>query len=371
MDLLAEHIVIGEKEALEPLLELLTAFARDLGVRFEKHYGRALGLIRDILATPQDVEVIEWTFGSLAWLFKYLWRLLVSNLCPTYDALAPLLGKTRHTPHVARFAAEALSFLVKKAATPSNRETALAKIVEHVRDDLCAMAEDRQYTLYRDGIMAMFAEAIRGTGEAIYTSGPAVAQALLAALPDAEREPNPNAIWTGVVSGALTSVMHGSNAENMTELLAAVVEHIRSDEDNALAGRPWRSIPWFRVLGTLAGVRGGARVAEWSAIVEVLVRLVQNVSQARPDVPEAVEGLLWQEVIANVAVVWHQAPMDALIKHKTAFTQAMTAKPWSRWFIPFCAYMSELDPRRFNSLFRQDFQKWVQSTDGHLDMRQC
>jgi U3 small nucleolar RNA-associated protein 20 len=360
MELLAEHIAAHEKASLEPLLDLLTAFARDLGVRFEKHYGRALELISGILAKPQDVDVIEWTFGSLAWLFKYLWRLLVPNLCPTYDMLAPLLGRSRHTPHVARFAAEAMSFLVTKAAAPSNRQTALGKIVAHIRDDLYSMAGDRQFTLYRDGIMAMFAEAIKGTGEAIHTSGPALAQALLAALPEAEREPNPNPIWTSVICGALTSVLHGSNATAMTELVAAIVGYIRSDVENgSFAHLPWRCLPWCRVIGTLAGVRGGSRVAEWPPLVDAFIRLVESFSMAQPGAVDVMDGLLWRDVIVNAAIVWHQAPMDTLIKHKTAFTHTITHEPFVQWFIPFCVYLHQLDSGRFSSLFRQDFQKWV------------
>ncbi len=133
MDLLASYISLQEKEALEALLDLLTAFAHDLGVRFEKHYARSLDLIVAIASKPQAVEIIEWTFGALAFLFKYLSRLLVQDLRPTYDTVAPLLGKSRQPGHIARFAGEAMSFLVKKAAAPANREKALPLIVSHAR----------------------------------------------------------------------------------------------------------------------------------------------------------------------------------------------------------------------------------------------
>ncbi|KAL2154516.1 hypothetical protein VTH82DRAFT_3192, partial [Thermothelomyces myriococcoides] len=162
MDLLAEYIAKHEKEALEPLLDLVTAFAHDLGVRFEKHYPRALALIVDLASKMHDVEVIEWTFAALAFLFKYLSRLLVPDLRPTYDVVAPLMGKARSPGHIARFAAEAMSFLVKKAAAPSHKDKALPLFVEHVRDDLEATVGQKQFELYSQGIMTMFAEAIKG-----------------------------------------------------------------------------------------------------------------------------------------------------------------------------------------------------------------
>ena len=125
MGLLVQYISLHEKEALEPLLDLLTAFAHDLGTRFEKHYAKSLELLIGIAGKARDVEVIEWTFGALAFLFKYLSKLLVPNLIPTYDVVCGLLGKQRHPPHIARFAAEALSFLVKKAGAPSMKRIPL------------------------------------------------------------------------------------------------------------------------------------------------------------------------------------------------------------------------------------------------------
>jgi len=362
MTLLDEGISTTDKESLEPLLELLTAFARDLGVRFEKYYERSLSLIRNVLATPQEAEVIEWTFGALAWLFKYLWRLLVPNLCPTYDALAPLLGRTRHPPHIARFAAEALSFLIKKAAAPSNRETALQRIVNHVRDDLSTMVDDRQFMLYRDGVMTMFAETIRGTGESIYTSGPACLGAMLDAMPDTERQLDQTTepMWTGVICGALTSVMHGSNADNMAEIVTTIVDHIGRDRVVESTLPPLvRSLPWFQVLGTLVGVRGGSRIQDWASVVDILVKITQELAETKSALGDEARDQFWQRVVVNIAIVWNQAPMDALIKHKMAHTRAMTTQPCMPWFVPFCAYMQELDSGKFDSLFRQDLQKSV------------
>ncbi|PHH88062.1 hypothetical protein CDD83_8047 [Cordyceps sp. RAO-2017] len=102
VELLAEHISLHDRDALEPLLDLLTALAHDLGVRFEKHFSRSLQLILDIVGKPRDVEVIEWSFGAMAFLFKYLSKLLAPDLRPTFDTLSPLLGKSRHPPHIAR-----------------------------------------------------------------------------------------------------------------------------------------------------------------------------------------------------------------------------------------------------------------------------
>ncbi|OAQ99730.1 hypothetical protein LLEC1_07139 [Akanthomyces lecanii] len=232
MDLLEEHIAMQDKDGLEPLLDLLTAFAHDLGSRFEKYYERSLALIIAIASRPQPADVIEWTFGALAFLFKYLSKLLVPDVRPMYKVMAVLLGKTRLPGHVARFAAEAVSFLVKKAAAPSHRETALVGLVEHIRDDLLRMVDDKQFTLYNDGVMTMFAEAIKGTDGSIHTAGAAIIATLMDAIPDDETKLGTRQIWTDVVCGVLTSTIHHCRTEHFDDYAEAIFDAV---ERNAVS----------------------------------------------------------------------------------------------------------------------------------------
>ncbi|KAL5616747.1 hypothetical protein FOBRF1_005495 [Fusarium oxysporum] len=360
MDLLADFIAGQDKEALEPLLDLLTAFSHDLGVRFEKHYGRSLDLIVAIAAKPQDVDVIEWTFGALAFLFKYLSKLLVPDLRPTFNVMAPLLGKSRHPPHIARFAAEALSFLVKKAAAPSHRETALKRLVECARDDLLSIKDDRQFTLYKDGLMNMFAEAIKGTDNIIHSTGPAVFAALVDAIPEEERTLTEDTTWTDVVCGVLTSVIHHATADTFGDFATGVHETIRANMERVSpADRQWQAVPLFRVYGTMAGVRKGNRLTDWAPLIKNFVELLSEVTKAGLEVPHDAASAVWKFVIVNIAIVWHHAPIDALIPHIVPLTQSLSREPFMKWFIPFCSYFCELDAQRFGSLFRNDFQRFI------------
>ncbi|WXC54673.1 hypothetical protein SNK03_000664 [Fusarium graminearum] len=356
-DFLAEFIAGQDKEALEPLLDLLTAFSHDLGVRFEKHYGRSLELIVAIAAKPQDADVIEWTFGSLAFLFKYLSKLLVPDLRPTFKVMAPLLGKSRHPPHIARFAAEALSFLVKKAAAPSQRETALKRLVECARDDLLSVKGDRQFILYKDGLMNMFAEAIKGTDNIVHSTAPAIFAALVDAIPEEERTLSEDTIWTDVVCGVLTSVTHHATAETFGDFADGVHEAIRANmERTTPAERQWQVVPLIRIYGTMAGVRKGYRIRDWSPLIKNFVELLSSVTEAAP---QDASTTVWKFVMASVAIVWHHAPIDALIPHINPLVQSLSREPFMKWFIPFCSYFCELDAQRFGSLFRADFQRFI------------
>ncbi|KAF4983763.1 hypothetical protein FZEAL_886, partial [Fusarium zealandicum] len=362
MDHLADFISGQDKEALEPLLDLLTAFSHDLGVRFEKHYGRSLDLMVAIAAKPQDVEVIEWTFGALAFLFKYLSKLLVPDLRPTYKVMAPLLGKSRHPPHIARFAAEALSFLVKKAAAPSHGEAALKRLVECARDDLISIKDDRQFILYKDGLMTMFAEAIKGTEYTIHSTGPAIFAALVNAIPEEERTLAEETIWTDVVCGVLTSVIHHSNFDTFGEFAQGIHQSVQENMERALPeDQQWQLVPLVRIYGTLAGVRKGSRLSDWTPLIHNLVAMLSSVTKTAPEVPKDVESVVWKSVIVNIAIIWHHAPIDALIPRIVSLVQSLSREPLMKWFIPFCSYFCELDARRFGSLFRNDFQKFIAS----------
>ncbi|OAA80588.1 Armadillo-type fold protein [Akanthomyces lecanii RCEF 1005] len=362
MDLLEEHIAMQDKDGLEPLLDLVTAFAHDLGSRFEKYYERSLALIIAIAIRPQPADVIEWTFGTLAFLFKYLSKLLVPDVRPTYKVMAVLLGKTRLPGHVARFAAEAVSFLVKKAAAPSHRETALVGLVEHIRDDLVGMVDDKQFTLYNDGVMTMFAEAIKGTEGNIHSAGAAILATLMDAIPEDEKKLATRQVWTDVVCGVLTSTIHHCREEHFDDYAEAIFDAV-GQKAVAVAMPPpaWGTIPHIRILGTLAGVRKGSRISNWNRLIQQLVALLAKMVPypSADELSQEESNNLWSRVLVNVAIAWHHAPVDALVPHLASLLQSLTREPLMRWFIPFCALFCALDPRRFGSLLRGDFQKFL------------
>jgi U3 small nucleolar RNA-associated protein 20 len=362
MDLLAEYIARHEKEALEPLLDLVTAFAHDLGVRFEKHYPRALRLIVELASKIHDVEAIEWTFAALAFLFKYLSRLLVPDLRPTYDAVAPLMGKARNPGHIARFAAEAMSFLVKKAAAPSHKDKALPLFVEHVRKDLESMVGQKQLNLYSQGVMTMFAEAIKGVGDGVHSTGPEIFAALLQRVPEEELKLPAQAVWTDVCCGVLTSVIHHANVDTFRALETRLAEEAMAVE---------RSVLFVQVFGTMAGVRKGTRIHDWTALVKALGQLLQSLAIQKEQIEAMDASRVWQKLIVNIAIVWSQAPIDALLPALLTFNGTMTKEPLMRWYILFCSYLADLNSERFRGLFMKDFQKYAFGSPVQVSFLTC
>lgn len=382
MDLLAQYLAMQDREALEPLLDLLTAFAHDLGTKFEQYYQRSLELLVAIASRRQDVDVIEWTFGAFAWLFKYLSKLLVPDLTPTYDMLAGLLGKRKQPIHINRFAAEAMSFLIKKAAAPSNRQSALPRIVAHVRDDLQDLARSlarknqdkegevadyemeaayktKHFEAYREGIMIMFSEAMKGPGTTLHSTANSLFDALLDSVPFTELEAGNPTCWTDVCCGVLTSIIHHSTADSFQVLSESILEAASRRMTSEGQDSPYGLSLFTRLLGIMAGVRSGSKLSDWRPVVKTLTEMLQMLSKDADNISKYSGSIVWDTVVGNTAICWAQAPMDALMPSLNDFNKAMTREPLMRWYIPFCGYLAEVNGSRFRSLFQKPFQKFV------------
>ncbi len=363
MDLLAAHLEMEERESIEPLLELLTDFAHDLGVRFEKHYARALELVISITKTFHDVEVIEWSFACLAFMFKYLSKLLVLDLRPTYDLMAPLLGKERQQPHIARFAAEAMSFLIKKAAAPAVREMALDTIIQHAKSDLLRICGSRQYGLYYHGLMTMFAEAAKGSGLSIHSSGPTIIRSMFSHYDAGEISDIRQSPWLDVICGVLTSLIHHSSSDTFKDIMALVLEQVEDavnsfeiDETKQNFGRLMLTA---KTVGILVAVRKGSRVSDWPAVLSGLLRVLIVLSEKkRAAVNHENDVEFLDIVVLSTSIALQYAPMDSLIPIVSRYMTALSTDPLSRYFLTFCSYLAEVDVERFRPFLLPYFQRY-------------
>ncbi|PBP19527.1 down-regulated in metastasis [Diplocarpon rosae] len=364
MTLFVTYIEKRERESLEPLLELMTDFAHDLGARFEKHYPKALELITSIAGLLQDAAVIEWSFTCLAFLFKYLSKLLVPDLRPTYNLMAPLLGKSRQKPHIARFAAEAMSFLIKKAGAPAHRSTALPLIVKYAKNDLQSIQGTKEFGLYYHGLMTMFAEAMKGNGLSTHTSGPAIFKSLFLVLDESDLNIKERSAWMNIVCGVLTSMIHHSSSDTFPEILTVLVE-TANDTVEAFSGacskhNLLRLLLSARTLGISAGVRKGTRVKNWTAVLSAMASILRTITKNSNFVSENEQDVdLWSSLILSVSIIFQYAPMDAMITFISPFMDALTKDPLMEWFLTFCSYFSDVDADRFTSIALPYFRRFI------------
>ncbi|RKF58396.1 U3 small nucleolar RNA-associated protein 20 [Golovinomyces cichoracearum] len=340
-----------ETESLEPLLELMTEFAHDLGYLFEKHYSKALEIIISIVGKPQDVEVIDWCFSSLTFIFKYLSKLLIPDLRPTYDLMAPLLGKNLQRPHIARFAAESLSFLVRKAGTPAHREKSLELIVNHVKNDFLRLKDTKEFTLYSHGLMTLFAEAIKGQGLSIHTSGPEIFQSMIKALNNSDLEQDEVSHWKDVICGVLISTLHHTNSDSFECILKVIIELANQNKgsDSPLDAQNLRlALLSSQMIAICSGVRKGSRIKSWVEPMKAMSEILQSVSRSFNTIDdEKLNSDIWNTLILSCGIIIQYASIETMACHIPLIMDTLMKAPLARFFLAFCSYLSDTDPERF------------------------
>ncbi|KAH0565480.1 hypothetical protein GP486_001121 [Trichoglossum hirsutum] len=364
IDTLLGYIEKRDPLSLEPLLSLLSHFAHDLGVRFEKHFSRTVALVSSLAAKHLDVDVIEWSFTCLAWLFKYLSRLLVPDLRPLFDIMAPLLGKEHQRQFVTRFAAEAMSFLVRKAGSAHHRNLSpLELLVRHAFGDLKGVVGTKNTAPYQEGLMELFSDALKGPQRGIHSTGETVFRCLLETVQCNGEGGSRYA--EDVVAGVLVRLIHHSDAERFTPILNVI---LRNAERAASENDPGSLRYLARLISIVVTARKGSRIADWSPILDITVKLLEELPTAQGDQALPNPDLIWQ-VFTVTAEALQSAPMEAVIPHLRPAMENVSKDGHKHLFLPFCSYFAELGSERFRSIVLPYFEKfvlthWAQSEDG-------
>ena len=115
-DVLQQHLQVHDSLALQPLLDLLVQFTRDLQDDFMPYLTTFVDILICLLNTHHhDADVLEWIFTCLAKLFWFLRRFLIKDLQMVYRLCSPLLSSSHYREYINTFAAESLSYLLRKA----------------------------------------------------------------------------------------------------------------------------------------------------------------------------------------------------------------------------------------------------------------
>ena len=349
MELLVEYIEKGDKYAEEPLLSLLAHLAHDLGESFEKHFEQAVTVVSRLAATHPDVEVIEWSFACLAWLFKYLSRLLVPDLRPVFDLIAPLLGRERQKAFVSKFAAESLSFLVRKAGAAYHRDQApLRLIVSHISKQVQELQDSAKDLEFRQGIMYLLADSLKGVHRGLHSSATAILQELLAEVYREDSTMLDSPPLEPILLGVLTAIIHHTDVENFNPLMNTILGQIESS--TSTIGHIGLSA---RLLFVACAVRQGDRVSDWKPIL----RCTEDLIKSQQHLAQLDAKTAW-DILSTVSVVFQSCALDAAIPHESLLEELSQA-PWDDFFLSFCNLFASLGAERFKTLLLPYFKRYV------------
>ncbi|KAM0719087.1 hypothetical protein Q7P37_004992 [Cladosporium fusiforme] len=352
MDLLVEYTAKADALAMEPLLNLLSRFAHDLDTRFEKHFARAVSTVAGVASKHPDPAVVEWSFSCLAWLFKYLSRLLTPDLRPVYDLMAIYMGKEAQKPFIVRFASESMSFLVRKAATLYDRDSEpLDRILSHILEDCVASESVRSADLHRQGVMTLLTEAVKGIQHGIHTSGVAVIKSLLRNV-----RKSPSRTSVDIVIGTLTSIIHYTTPETFQPVAKTIVEELEVTEDTV--SDPVASFA-SQTIFTIVSVRKAARIQEWAGLVKIVSVLVKAGTKK-----SLYTAQTKSHILSVLAVILQSATVEAILPALGLLD--LTRQPeWVPQFLPFCDLFARLGDERYQQFLVPHLQKFVLTNWKH------
>lgn len=127
---LQQHLQVLNSLALQPTLDLLVQFTRDLQDDFMPYFTTFFDiLVRLLNSHHHDADVLEWLFTCLAKLFWFLRRFLIKDLQTVYTLCSPLLS-SNYREYINTFAAESLSYLLRKA---KNKDEMFTFMFRHLK----------------------------------------------------------------------------------------------------------------------------------------------------------------------------------------------------------------------------------------------
>lgn len=348
MNNLEKHIKKDDALSLEPLLNLLTYFARDLGPRFECYFGRAVTLLSDTASANNDISVVEWCFNSLAWLFKYLSRLLVTDLRHLYDLMAPLLGKTRQKHFIMRFAAEAFSFLIRKASSMyyKNQEP-LNLILSYVVNDFTSVSE-MERDRYSESIISLIFESVRGVKREIHITGVTTFMVFLQHLRSFPTGSYRNTQYYHLISGLLQKFVHTFDSTTLKQIMDPLLQTISTLSIHGSMSEISLAIALFKAI-TDVKQENFTCCEEAFQILDQLLRY-GNAESRDDDIMDDLRDI--------VTTIFCCSSLEHA-KSNLRILYSMTSGPWQTHFLRLCYDIAEMNGERVEQLLFPVLQRCV------------
>ncbi len=337
---LVEHIDRKDALALEPLLSLTAHLAHDLSQEFERYFSSTVSLVAHVAATHDAPDVIEWSFTCLAWLFKYLSRLLVQDLRPLLGLMKQYLSHRKG--YIARFSAESLAFLLRKSAVLYPKQTGPLNVA---LTDLLREG-DQDHHPPNHGVMALLVETCLGVERAVHSSAADLFRCLILV---AGQLGNPEAVLE-VAQGALVSLIHRTDAAGFQQIIPVLIENIPLSQDADNLGQMTFILTLLEVV---VGTRIGTRIQDWRPVLDTTVILSKFRSQ------HTSQSSLRRLVLSISAMCLQYSPMDQLLPYSRTLLDAIYNYTSSKDFFTYCTMSADLGRARFTQFLLPRLQQYI------------
>ncbi|KAK9458006.1 hypothetical protein V1511DRAFT_491455 [Dipodascopsis uninucleata] len=346
-----KSISLKDQYSLQPLLDLLTNFAHDLGPEFEEFFPRAAKVLVDA-TNHEEIVVVEWTFNCMAYLFKYLFKVLMNDLAAIFDLLFPMLLQSQRKPHLARFGAESFSFFLR-----NSKSVDIEPFISHVFEKI---TESKSKGL-RESVPLLFSEALKGPEGTLHSKSPRLLLKLqnYCSIDYSDEK-------LVVFISILSLTLHHVSSETSQPLYDTLLGWMdRKLEDDKCSMKMLRMI--IVELFVMAGLRKGSRVPDWGKLRRVYQRLV--VKLANFSRSSDFELAVWELGKVTYCIIQYCELSDAEV---TSIIENIYSIDNSKEFLLFVHMLLDLnikdDSLRICSFYLRRYINDLNSIDDYIEM---
>jgi U3 small nucleolar RNA-associated protein 20 len=241
-----------------------------------------------------------------------------------------------------------MSFLIRKAGLVYHKNKApLNRAISFLFADLQETTESRTLETYKEGLMVMFSEAIKGIKGGLYSNASDILQCLIdnAAAADGPQ----NSLPREVVCGVLTSIIHVTTADTFSELLKVVCAFVETDSHKKNGKNLELSTHLMYVCVT---TRKATRIRCWKDVHQSLSILLQRGLEHAES-----HGDVLPRILTSAAYSLQLSPMDEMMPFMRPIMDLVSNAQLATYFLSFCSIFSEFGSERFQIVVLPYFQK--------------
>ncbi|KAJ8099878.1 hypothetical protein POJ06DRAFT_301730 [Lipomyces tetrasporus] len=321
-NMLNDAIAEKEKFVSQALLDLLAQFAHDIGPEFEEFLPKAVGTLISV-SLHEDIEVVEWTFNCMAYLFKYLFRYLVDKLSETFDLISPLFAQRERRPHLSRFAAESFSFFLR-----NSKQTSIDFFLDHAFRELAVSKSAN----FETAICVICTEAMKGPDATLNSKAPRLTLQLQQYCASGADERKFHVFLT-----ILTDTLHHVNKSTSGPLYKVIFKWIEKQLSRDDVS-PELTRQMAQELLLLLGLRKGTRVPDWEAALDTYRMLLVTVNRFPKS--EIKSKAAWELCKVSQCFLRHADNMDETLA--TKIVENVYNIDDSQSFLPFFDSFTDL-----------------------------
>ncbi|KAH6600372.1 hypothetical protein BASA50_002383 [Batrachochytrium salamandrivorans] len=262
VEIIVEHLAIRDSLAIQPILSLVTALAKDLQEEFYPHFPTVFISIISLVKASTHPDVLEAVFNNVAFLFRYLSKKLLPDIEATFSLMIPVL---RHPKlYVRSFAAESFGFLLRKIKENDRQVVVFSFIMDTLLEN--------NLREYLESVSLVFFETVKQVHGVFYSKASMIFHNIISIALD-QADNHSNDIGVRMAEKFMVLVGHYGSKESMPDMWTSIVKIVLSLVDNLPLQKFAKLNHCMTLFEVWIGLRRGSRINDYPTLFSVFDRL--------------------------------------------------------------------------------------------------